>query len=198
MGKKPVLLTVVSGVLILTFLFGVNLTSSTIYGQLTPTIPSFLPILFNPPPTPTATFTPTPTRTPTATATQPGPTNTPTPTTAPANIKITYILYDPPGDDLAGEYVRIQNLGGAAQNMTGWRLSDDDNHDFIFPSFTLAGGAQVQVWSKAGGNNASNLYWGSNQAIWTNTGDVARLYNASNALISQCAYSGGGQSQTCP
>ncbi len=82
--------------------------------------------------------------------------------------------------------------------MTGWRLSDDDAHDYILPTFTLPAGGQVQVWSKAGGNNATNLYWGSNQAIWTNTGDVARLFNASNGLVSQCSYAGGGQSQNCP
>lgn len=172
--------------------------TQTALAQLTPTIPAYLPFIANPPPTPTNTLTPTPTRTPTATATQPGPTNTPTPTTAPANVRITHILYDPPGDDLAGEYVRIQNTGGASQNMTGWRLSDDDAHDYVFPAFTLPAGGQVQVWSKVGSNNATNLYWGSNQAIWTNTGDVARLFNASNGLISQCSYAGGGQSVNCP
>lgn len=200
-------LAIIPGIILVLIFALATISAPDVFGQLTPTIPAYLPVLLNPPPTPTATFTPTPTRTPTATATQPIPTNTPTPTRtptvtptspAPANIRITYILYDPSGDDLTGEFVTIQNTGGTSQNMTGWRLSDDDAHDYIFPTFTLPAGGQVQVWSKAGANNSTNLYWGSNQAIWTNTGDVARLFNASNGLVSQCSYVGGGQSQTCP
>ncbi|MCL4867833.1 MAG: lamin tail domain-containing protein [Anaerolineae bacterium] len=200
MGKRYALLTVVTVVLIGVFLFGANLTGSTIYGQLTPTIPAYLPIIFNPPPTPTFTPTPIPTQTPMATATVPGPTSTPTRTPtapAPAQIKITFILYGPTNGPLE-EYVTIANLGGTAQTMTNWTLRDEANHVFTFPTFTLSPGAQVNVWTKSGSNTATNLYWNSAQAIWNNGGDTAFLRNAAGALISTCTYAGGGISHTCP
>src|SRR5581483_1704503 len=37
-------------------------------------------------------------------------------------LDITYIEFDPPGGDLAGEYVRIQNNTGSAIDLTGWTL----------------------------------------------------------------------------
>jgi phosphatidylserine/phosphatidylglycerophosphate/cardiolipin synthase-like enzyme len=99
------------------------------------------------------------------------------------DVQITYIEYDPPGDDVQGEYVRIENLGGSAANMTDWTLRDESNHVFIFPSFTLAPAGTVQVWTRAGTNDASNLYWGSGSAIWNNTGDCAYLQDGSGEMI---------------
>jgi phosphatidylserine/phosphatidylglycerophosphate/cardiolipin synthase-like enzyme len=87
-------------------------------------------------PTPTPTLTPrlTDTPGPTATATPVPPsatptfTPTPTETPEPVNIHITYIEYNPPGDDVQGEYVRIENQGEAPQTMTNWTLRDIANY----------------------------------------------------------------------
>jgi hypothetical protein len=147
----------------------------------------------------TPTFTPTATNTPIPTNTA-GPTNTlpPSPTTAPpANVLMTQIEYNPPGDDVAGEFVEIRNFGGTAANMTGWTLRDTVPHVFTFPAFTLQPGAAVKVWTKSGANNAGNLYWGSNQAIWNNTGDTAILRNSGGQQIDICSYAGGGQNASC-
>jgi hypothetical protein len=111
---------------------------------------------------------------------------TSTPTTPPANVKITHIEYDPPGTDLDGEYVTIQNQGGSAAVMTGWTLADNDSHVFTFPSFTLQPNASVNVWSKAGSNTSTDLFWGSSQAIWTNTGDCATLHNGISTIHQVC------------
>jgi len=134
-----------------------------------------------------------PTATPTATATA----TVPAPTVAPANVQITLIVYNPAGDDVQGEYVRIENKGGVTAVMTGWTLSDDDSHVYNFPSgFSLASGASVQVWVKSGANNATNLYWGSGLAFWNNTGDTAYLRNGAT-LVDSCSYSGGGAQASC-
>lgn len=93
-------------------------------------------------------------------------------------ITITDIVYDPPGDDLAGEYVLLQNTGRLAVDMTGWTLRDEAGAVFTFPGFTLASGASVRVWVKAGANSATDLYWGRNGAVWNNGGDTATLRDA--------------------
>lgn len=185
MFKKILLVLIGSLSLVFGFVFISAGASNQLQGVVTPTVFDYLPIIQKPPPTPTNTPTPTAT---------PLPTSTPLP---PADVRLTYILYNPSGSDLTGEFVRIQNLGGVAANMTAWRLSDADNHDFIFPSFTLAPGATVQVWSKGGTNTATDLYWGQNQPIWTNTGDTAYLRNNSGVLIDSCSYPGGGTSAGC-
>lgn len=140
---------------------------------------AYLPVVEKPLPTPT--FTPLPTNTPIPTNTSlPTTTPTSTPTTAPpANVQLTFIEYNPPGDDVVGEFVEIKNLGGTAANMTGWTLRDIVPHVFTFPSFTLQPISTVKVWTKSGSNNSGNLYWGSGQAIWNNTGDTAILRNGS-------------------
>lgn len=165
------------------FIFTISPKSApqtAVAGAVTPDVLNYLPLVLNP-----AEPTPTPT------ATIP-----PTATTAPADVQITLIVYNPAGNDVDGEYVRIENKGGTAATMTGWTLSDDDGRVYTFPSFSLAAGATVQVWTKAGVNNASNLYWGDALSIWTNTGDVAYLRNG-GTLVDSCAYAGGGVQASC-
>jgi hypothetical protein len=159
----------------------------------------YLPIIQKPLPTPTFTPTPMPTSTPVPTST-PMPTATNTPPPPPANVEITYILYNPSGDDVQGEYVRIQNRGGTAQSLAGWQLHDaaTNAHRFYFPAMTLQPNGIVRVWTKSGSNTATDVYWGSGQAIWNNTGDTATLKNSNNQTVSVCSYPGGGVDYTCP
>jgi len=107
---------------------------------------------------------------------------------SPADVQITYIEYDPPGDDVQGEHVQIENLGGAAQEMTGWTLRDEANRVFTFPAFTLPAGGTVRVWTGGGTNTATDLYWGSGTAIWNNDGDTAYLRDTGGTLISNYTY----------
>jgi large subunit ribosomal protein L20 len=106
-------------------------------------------------------------------------------------LSISYLEYDPPGKDVDGEYVRISNASGSAVDLTGWSLRDnDDKHVFTFPAFSLDAGAEVQLWTKAGENDAANLYWGSRSAIWNNDGDTAVLSDASGAEVARYSYEG--------
>jgi large subunit ribosomal protein L20 len=106
-------------------------------------------------------------------------------------LSISYLEFDPPGKDVDGEYVRISNASGDAIELSGWTLHDTgDKHVYTFPAFTLAAGAEVQLWTKAGENDAANLYWGSRSAIWNNTGDTATLSDASGAVVASYTYEG--------
>jgi predicted flap endonuclease-1-like 5' DNA nuclease len=120
-----------------------------------------------------------------------------TPTTAtltapvasvPTGLSISYIEFDPPGKDIDGEYVQITNTG-APVDLTGWVLHDEaDKHSYTFPSFTIGANSTIQLWTKAGSDDATNLYWGNRGAIWNNTGDTALLVDASGTEISRFSY----------
>lgn len=104
-------------------------------------------------------------------------------------LAITYIEYDPPGDDLQGEYVLIRNTTATAIDLTDWLLRDDGaKHSYRFPAFTIAAGGEVKLWSKSGANDPANLYWGSRRPIWNNTGDTAILTDASGVEVSRYSY----------
>jgi hypothetical protein len=140
------------------------------------------------------TSQPTPTTTATVTGTPPA-TATPAPT---AQVKITLIEYNPDGDDVLGEFVRLENAGSAAQAMTGWTLRDESAYIYTFPTFTLPPGGSVQVWTKAGTDTTTDLYWSSGAAIWNNTGDTATLKDDQGQTVDSCGYGEGGTSITCP
>lgn len=146
----------------------------------------YLPLIYNCAPTPLNTATPT--STPTISL---PPTITPTPTFTPTPfilIKITDIRYNPPGDDLLGEFVLIENQGNVSVLMTNWMLKDKDRNMYRFPAFKLRPGIGVKVWSKQGTDTNMSLYWNSLIAIWNNNGgDCATLLNA-DQLVDQYCY----------
>ncbi len=112
--------------------------------------------------------------------------------TAPAStgqgVTIVMIDYNPPGDDLAGEHVLLQNTGSRAITLTGWTLEDEARTIYTFPSFTLGPGARVRVWVRAGTDDDENLYWGRSQPVWNNSGDVGILRDASGREVARFAY----------
>jgi hypothetical protein len=103
-------------------------------------------------------------------------------------VSITNVLFDPPGDDLAGEYVLLRNAGQEATALMGWTLRDEAGAIYTFPSFTLAAGADVRVWVKAGADDGASLYWGRTQPVWNNTGDTVTLRDTSGVEVSRFTY----------
>lgn len=111
-------------------------------------------------------------------------------------MKIAHIQFDPPGQGVAGEYVLIRNTSGEPVELTGWQLHDGaKRHVYVFPTFVLAPGAEVKLWTRDGVNDAANLYWGQRTSIWNNQGDTGVLLNASGAVVSRYTYSGAKKSK---
>ena len=87
--------------------------------------------------------------------------------------------------------VEIANRGGDAAAMQNWTLRDGAQpaQVFLFPDFTLPGGATVTVWVKAGTNTATDLYWGAeNPPVWNTSGDRAILQDGQGVVKSACSY----------
>jgi len=101
------------------------------------------------------------------------------------DVRIIHLEYNPPGPEVSGEFVLIQNNGGASVDVTGWTLSDAAYHTFRFPSFFLGPKGYVRVWTREGMNTATDLYWGRRAAVWNNAGDKAFLRERRGLLVSE-------------
>lgn len=168
----------------------------------------YLPIVRKPSATPTPTRTCTPTRTATRVPTR---TSTPTrtvtctptrtstrmptrtPTLRPANVRVApwCSQFDAPGNDnqnLNGEYVCFENVGGSPANMTGWHVKDKAGTTYTFPAFTLPAGGHVKLHTGKGTNTATDVYWGRGRAVWNNDGDTVYLYNSASVLVDLYSY----------
>lgn len=107
---------------------------------------------------------------------------------APMNVIIKHIEYDPDGNDVEGEYVRIRNKGTEPITMTNWTLEDDADHTYTFQTFTLDPDAKVNVWTKEGTNTTTDLYWGRTREVWNNDDDCATLRDAQDNLVDELCY----------
>jgi len=109
-----------------------------------------------------------------------------------ARDSITYIFYDGLVPRVeSDEYVEITNLGEQLQELTGCMLIDisDEYPSFIFPSYVLAPGKSIRVYT-----NEYHPEWGGfsfeySQAIWNNSEpDVAVLYDSQGNEVSRKSY----------
>ena len=108
------------------------------------------------------------------------------------NVQITYIFYDGLVPRVeSDEYVEITNLEDQPQELTGCILTDisEGYPSFIFPSYILAPGKSIRVYT-----NEYHPEWGGfsfeySQAIWNNSEpDVAVLYDNQGKEISRKSY----------
>ena len=123
--------------------------------------------------TPTATPHPTPT-----------PRDTPVPLPTPT-IAAPYFVIGQLRCDTSDEYVRVDNIGGVAGNLSGWRIhSVVASQTYYFPDFVLGPGASVYVHSGPGAppTNGNNLLW-TTSYIWNNNNDQAQLINPNGAVV---------------
>lgn len=111
-----------------------------------------------------------------------------------ADIQITHVEYDAPGDDnfnLNGEWAEISNADDVPVDLTGWMLRDESaSHRFSFPDgFTLHPEATVRVFTGCGQDIGDELYWcNTGSAIWNNSGDTAFLLDPAGNVVYSYAY----------
>jgi len=110
----------------------------------------------------------------------------------PQNVQITRIFYDGLVPRVeSDEYVEITNLGDQPQDLAGCVLRDisDGYPSFTFPSYILAPGKRIRVYT-----NEYHPEWGGfsfeySRAIWNNSEpDVVVLYDNQGKEISRMSY----------
>ena len=88
-----------------------------------------------------------------------------------------------------GEYIALKNTGSSAVDLSGWTLEDAADHTYSFPDgFTLDAGATVTIYTGSGTNSATELYWGSDAAVWNNGGDTIIVTNADGTVVLEKEY----------
>jgi endonuclease YncB( thermonuclease family) len=127
---------------------------------------------------------PTPTATPTPTQTE---------TQSEAKLAVVEIHEDAEGNDHENEndeYIVFDNTGDSTLDLTGWTVKDEADHTYTFPSgFTLGPGDRVMLHTGSGSDTSTDLYWGSDAAIWNNGGDTIYVKDDSGNTVIERSYS---------
>lgn len=107
-------------------------------------------------------------------------------TDAGGSLAVAQINEDAPGNDNDnpnGEYLVFENTGSSRLDIGGWRVCDAADHCYTVPSgFELSAGATVTLYTGSGTDTASELYWGSDSAIWNNGGDTITVTDTSGTV----------------
>ena len=82
--------------------------------------------------------------------------------------------------DLASERVQLRGIGEGSLDLTGWRLRDEDNHEYTFPKITLFPNGAVNVYTSAGVDTVVALYWGASSSVWRSGESVTLLDDSGN------------------
>ncbi|MEE9192497.1 MAG: lamin tail domain-containing protein [Candidatus Aerophobetes bacterium] len=107
------------------------------------------------------------------------------------NVAIAEIHPDPEGKDrenLCDEYIVIENREDTPLDLTAWTVSDEANHRYLFPNFTLKAKAAVTLRTCSGRNTESELFWGSRNSIWNNDGDTIFVRDTEGELAVSLIY----------
>ena len=113
---------------------------------------------------------------------QPKWTASPTPTIRPSStprppyvLTIVTIKNSNTGDPLA-EYISISNNNSVAVNLADWFIKDDGPNRYDFPEYySIPSKTTIKVWSMAGTNTSTNLFWDSPVEVWNDSEDCGYL-----------------------
>ena len=83
--------------------------------------------------------------------------------------------------NLGSEAVVLANLSTKV-DLSGWSLSDGEDHKFVFPDLVMLPNSEITVHTTGGANSATDLYWGQSVARWGGSGTIAYLRDPSGKL----------------
>lgn len=91
-------------------------------------------------------------------------------------------IYEDPGgvtSEPEDEYLVFKNTAEEPLDLTGWTVENDAGRSYTFPSgFTLEPGERVTLHSGVGDDTETDLYWGTEEETWDQTGDTVTVQTA--------------------
>ncbi len=108
---------------------------------------------------------------------------------ADGQLVVADVVYDPPGLDIEGEYIEIENVGPPV-DLTGWTVKDETSQNrYSFPAgLVLDTNQRIRVFTGCGDDTAAVVYWCSSSPVWDNAGDTAFLVAPSGSIQSTYSY----------
>jgi hypothetical protein len=76
--------------------------------------------------------------------------------------------------DIENEVVILQNSLEQEVWLDGWQLQDEDGNRYTFQALVLNHNAQIQLYTKAGFDTVTSLYWGRSEPVWQ-SGNTIKL-----------------------
>lgn len=107
----------------------------------------------------------------------------PTETNPPPGQPVIQILSVVGIDDLEHEVVMLKRVGDGNLRMAGWKLQGEHDNVYTFPQssqLVLYKDGAVQVFSKAGEDTVTDVYWNRSQPAWRSGETVLLLDEAGN------------------
>lgn len=102
-------------------------------------------------------------------------------------ITISGIEPDPPGPDdevLEDEWIELHNPGDRTVSLDGWTLRDESSSNrFVFGDISLAPNERLRLHTGCGDATAGEIYWCSDNGVWSNRGETALLLGPSGAIV---------------
>ncbi|APE95411.1 lamin tail domain-containing protein [Halodesulfurarchaeum formicicum] len=109
-------------------------------------------------------------------------------------LAVATIHADAEGDDrenLNDEYVVFSNTGDSSLDLSGWTVTDEVGTTYTVPEgVTLDPGTDLTLRTGSGDDTESELYWGSESAIWNNGGDTVIVRDDNGSIITEESYNG--------
>jgi competence protein ComEC len=107
-------------------------------------------------------------------------------------LALVEINADAAGDDrtnLNGEFLVFENRGEETLDISGWTVADAAGRTYTVPEgVALEPGGRVTLYSGAGTDSGTALYWNATGPVWNNAGDTVTVTNADGARVLREAY----------
>ncbi len=101
----------------------------------------------------------------------------PTETLPPASQPVIQIVSVVGAGDIEQEVVMLKRAGAGNVSMVGWKLRGEHNNTYTFPAqpeLILFKDGAVQIYTRAGTDTVTEVYWNRSKAAW-NSGELIRL-----------------------
>jgi hypothetical protein len=105
-------------------------------------------------------------------------------------VKITNVFFDgTKGSAEPDEYVELINTSTQQIDITDWVLQDPRGDDeYKWESYVMRPGQSIRVYTNEVHPESGGFTFGSNRAIWANSGGTAELYDSDKVLVSRYSY----------
>ena len=117
------------------------------------------------------------------------------PVVAFANVDIVYVMCNPVGSDVDGEYIEIKNSGSNSIDLTGWKLNDGSNHNINIPpknggkgSIVISPNSNAILANKADKVSVSSATIIDTVMSLSNSGDTVKLIDADGVEVASVTY----------